>query len=270
MAVLDVHARRDAALRLGARARGLVAGRQHDAETEESLVAPAQQRQRAMRRDVLHEFSGVEIVGELGALFFLAGHDSGLPLAAFPHHLAQPADQFRILGELLHENPARAFKGSRHVGNPLLCVHIGGRYSFGILRRVLPQPESQRLEAGFARHLPFRAALGLVGEVEILQPGLGVGVANQCGELRRQLALFLDALEDRGAAIFEIAQVAEPFLERTQLDIVEAAGGFLTVTRDERDSGLVVEERDGGVDLAELNVQGVGDTLRDRGHLTIW
>ena len=68
-------------------------------------------------------------------------------------------------------------------------------------------------------------------------------------ELGRQLALLLDALEDRRAALLELAQIGQPLLERAQLGVVEPAGGFLAVARDEGHGGLVVEQGDGGVHL---------------------
>ena len=64
---------------------------------------------------------------------------------------------------------------------------------------------------------------------------------------------------DRGAAILELAQVRQPLLERAQLRVVEAAGGFLAVAGDEGDGGLVVEQRDRRVDLGHTNVQLVSD-----------
>ena len=72
--------------------------------------------------------------------------------------------------------------------------------------------------------------------------------------------------EDRGAALLELAQVDQPLFERAQLRIVEAAGRFLAIARDERHGGLVVEQRDGRVDLRHADAELVGDTLGDGDH----
>ena len=87
------------------------------------------------------------------------------------------------------------------------------------------------------------------------------------GQLGRQLALLLDALEDRGAPLLELAQVVQPLFERAQLRVVEAAGRFLAVARDERDGGFVVEQRDGGVDLRHTHVELFSDALGDGGTM---
>jgi hypothetical protein len=64
-------------------------------------------------------------------------------------------------------------------------------------------------------------------------------------QLVRHLALFVDAREDRGAPVFQFAQIQETFLEVTQLRVVEIVGHFLTVTRDKRNSRAFVEELHG-------------------------
>ncbi len=85
-------------------------------------------------------------------------------------------------------------------------------------------------------------------------------------ELRRELALFLDALQDRRAPILELAQVGQPLFERAQLRVVETAGGFLAIAGDERHGGLVVEQGDGRFDLRDANVEFFGNPLSDGDH----
>jgi hypothetical protein len=66
-------------------------------------------------------------------------------------------------------------------------------------------------------------------------------VHHRIEQLGRHLALFLDRLDDRRAALLELAQVAQALLEQAQLDVVEPAGGFLAVARDERHGGAFIE-----------------------------
>jgi hypothetical protein len=61
--------------------------------------------------------------------------------------------------------------------------------------------------------LRLGAALGFVGKVEILEPGLGVGFADRGLQNGFELALLGDALEDRGTPLLEFAQIREPGLE---------------------------------------------------------
>ena len=199
-------------------------------------------------------FARLEVVGELGALLLLAGHDRRRPLAAIPQQLAQAADELGVFGEGLHQDPARAFERRGRVGDALVGVDEGGRLALGHQRRVLQQAKRQRLEAGFARDLRLRPPLRLERQIQILEPRLGVRLLDRRRELRRELALFLDALEDRRAALLELAQVGQPLLERAQLGVVETAGGFLAIAGDERHGGLVVEQGDGRLDLRHANV----------------
>ena len=68
---------------------------------------------------------GVEVVGELDAFLFLAGHDGRSPFAAIPDHLAQAADELRVLGECLHQNGARTLERRGGIRHALVGVHIG-------------------------------------------------------------------------------------------------------------------------------------------------
>jgi hypothetical protein len=79
----------------------------------------------------------------------------------------------------------------------------------------------------------------------------------------RELALLVDALQDRRAAVFELAQVQQTLLERAQLRVVEIAGDFLAIPGDERDSRAFVEKPHGGGDLARLHGEFGGNALYD-------
>ncbi len=80
------------------------------------------------------------------------------------------------------------------------------------------------------------------------------------------LALLGDRRDDRGAPLFQFAQIAQAFFEQAQLDVVQAAGGFLAVTRDEGHGGAFVQQGDGGGDLCRLGGQFDRETLFYRGE----
>ena len=69
------------------------------------------------------------------------------------------------------------------------------------------------------------------------------------------------------AAVLELAQVAEPLLERAQLCVVEAARDLLAVARDERHGRPAVEQADGRGHLAVTDAELLGDPPLDRRHL---
>ncbi len=55
--------------------------------------------------------------------------------------------------------------------------------------------------------------------------------------------------ENRRATLLEFAQIAQPLFQRAQLRVVERAGDFLAVARDERHRGAAVEQRHRRLDL---------------------
>ena len=214
----------------------------------------------------LQPLRGAEIVGELDAFGFLPGHDGRAPFPALPHELPQSADELGIFGELLHQDPARALERGGRVRNPLLRIDICGRRIFRHEVRLLQQAAGERLEPGLPGDLRPRAPLRLVGQIQIFEPRLRVGGVEHRGELRRELPLRRDALDDRSAPILELAQVRQPLGERAQLRVVEPAGCFLAVTGDEGHGGLVIEQRDCGLDLGHAHLKLVSDSPGDGDH----
>ena len=74
----------------------------------------------------------------------------------------------------------------------------------------------------------------------------------------------VDALQHGGAAILQLAQVAEALLQLAQLRVVEAAGLLLAVARDERHRRALAEQFHGGGDLPRLDVEFFGDARVDQ------
>ena len=196
----------------------------------------------------------------------MPGDDGRFPFAAIPQQLSQAADQLGVFRELLHQDPARAFEGRGRIRNAFVGIDEPRRFTFGSERRVLQQAQRERLEAGLAGDLPLGAPLRLERQIQIFEPRLGVRLLDRGGELRRELALLLDALQHGRAALLELAQVGEPLFEQPQLDVVEPAGGFLAIAGDEWNGGLAVEQGDGGLDLRQTGVDLFSDALSDRCH----
>jgi hypothetical protein len=71
--------------------------------------------------------------------------------------------------------------------------------------------------------MPLVRRFGLVGQVQVFQLLLGGRGLDGGAQLGRELALFLDALEHRRAAVFQLAQVAQTGLQLAQLDVVQAS-----------------------------------------------
>ncbi len=178
-----------------------------------------------------------------------------------PHIFAQRADQVGILGEALHQDLHRAVERGLCIRHAFVGVDESQGLAFRRARRVAQQQVGERFQPRFARDLGLGAALGLERQIEIFQPRLGIRRLDLLAHRRRQLALLVDALEDRGAAILHLAQVFEPLVERAQLYVVKPAGRLLAVARHERHRRSAIEQVDGGDDLRLAHVQ----FLRDAG-----
>ncbi len=209
----------------------------------------------------------LEVIAELGAFGFLARHDAGTEDGVVLEELAQLGQQVGVFGEALHEDVLGAFEHGFHIGEALFG--IGEALGFLLWRkvRVAEQRIGQLAEAGFQGDLTLGAALLFVGQVEVFEAGLGVGEVDLALELGGQLALFLDAGEDRDAPLVQLAQVAQALFQVAQLGIVEAAGDFLAIAGNEGNGGAFVEQRHGGGDLLRAYAQLVGDTGIDAVHV---
>jgi hypothetical protein len=185
-------------------------------------------------------------------ILVLAGHQAGLEQALGPKPFAQALHQRSVLGPALGEDVAHAVQHQLH-GREVQPVRSRLHEGRGLLRRVQrgvgKELVGQRLDAGLARHLALGAALGLVGQIKVFQLLLGRRGIDGGAQLGCQLALLLDALQHRGAALLELAQVRQARLELAQLDVVEAVGRLLAVARDEGHGGAPVEQFDGGLHL---------------------
>ena len=121
--------------------------------------------------------------------------------------------------------------------------------------RLLEDMLRQTLQAFLAGDHGARAALGLVGRVQIFEGGQGAGGLNRGIQLLGQLTLFLDGFEDGRAALIDGAQADDLICDDTDLFIIQRAGHFLTITGDERDGVALVEQANGGLHLGSFNMQ---------------
>ena len=251
-------------------ARQLLAHLQRHAE--DALVAAAEDGQRTVRGGVAQHFVVLEVVAELGAFGFLARNQAGAEGGFLLEETAQFFQQAGVFGEALHEDVLGAFEHGLGVGKAFFGIDETGSLAFRVQSGVAEQRIGQLAEAGFQGDLALGAALLLVGQVEVFQPGLGIGFENVALEFAGQLALLLDAGEDGRAALVQLAQVAQALFQGTQLGVVEAAGHFLAVAGDKGHGRALVEQGHGGGDLLWQHAAGgnggelFGDTDVDAVH----
>src|SRR6185436_3389965 len=103
--------------------------------------------------------------------------------------------------------------------------------------RLGPHEVGERLEATLPRDRRLRAALRLVGQIEVLELGLRARREDARAQAVAELALGRDRVEDRGPARFELRVVFVALLDLPDLHLVEPARGLLAVPRDEGDGG---------------------------------
>jgi hypothetical protein len=229
----------------------------------------AHEREQTVRGNLADRFGVVEVVAEFRAFVLLALDDFRADLTVLPRPFAQAVDERGVFGDRFHEDLARAVERGFHVGDAFLRIDESRCAFFRRDRRIVAQRERERFEAGFARDLRLGAALGLVRQIEVFEARLGVGFEDALAQGVVELALFVDAGEDRGAAIFEFAQVAETFFEQAQLRVVEPAGDFLAVARDERHGRAAVEQFHGSFYLRRLRGDVLGDAVFDGEHAVL-
>ena len=162
-----------------------VAGPGVEGEVEDLLLLAAEQRQDAVRGQPRERLAELEVVGELGAVALLALPHLRGEGATGGHRLAQLAEQVRVLGEPLDQDGAGAFEGGVRVRDASVGIDEVRGLAVRIAGRIAEQEVGQRLQAGLAGDLRLGTPFRLVGQVEILQPGLGVGGADLLLELGR-------------------------------------------------------------------------------------
>ncbi len=189
-----------------------VGGRLHR-EVEDLFLLAAEHGEDAVRGQLRVRLGEVEVVGELGAVGFLALADLGDQPAPGPHAFPQGPDQVGVLSEAFDEDRASTVEGRCRIGDTLLGVGKSGCFGTGVARRVTEQQIGQRLKAGLAGDLRAGAALGLERQVDVLEAGLGLRGHDLCFERLVEFALGADALEHRRAALLQLPQVAEPLLQ---------------------------------------------------------
>ena len=137
---------------------------------------------------------------------------------------------------------------SRHFRR--LSFHFRQQKRFGqgahchIIDHASPERIRQRRQATLAGDHRTRAALGLVGEIEIFKRLLGVGGEQLRAKHVVKLSLLVNAFDDGCAPRFHFVQIFGALTYVAQLDFVESAGRFLAIARNERESGALCKERE--------------------------
>jgi hypothetical protein len=256
----------DRALVVGDDARFARLGLRFEGDVEHLLLLPAEGREDPVGRQFRERLGEVEVVGEFRRSHIVGGRlalpDRGDQPPPRPHPLTQPADEVGVLGEALDEDGAGALQRGGDVGD--LLAEVALRERVRVLRRVGEQRVGERFEAVLPRDHRLGAALRLVREVDVLEPGLRLRGHDPGFEGLVELALLADLVEDDRAPLLQLTQVPQALLQGAQLRVVERPGGLLAVPGDERHGGAAVQQVDRGRHLVRAHAELVGDAVRDR------
>ncbi len=191
----------------------------------------------------------VEVIAELGAFLFFAFYHAGNQMRVLPQVVAHFRQQSGVFSKTLHQDVARAVQRRFDVSHAFLCVDKAGGQLLRLLGRILPQRIGQRLQTRLDGDLTARAALRLIGQVEIFEFGFTQSAINCGGEFITEFALVGNGFQNRLATILQLAQITETGFQLSQLGIIKPAGYFLTITCDKRHGIPFIQQADRGVNL---------------------
>ena len=237
------HAAADALQRL------VAVDRQADLQRALALAAVEGQDLMALQAgDGLREIKILPVDGGLLVLLLCRGR---LRRAAAVHKRTQALAHLRVVGDALGEDVGRA--GQRVFQRPDALVRVdirrGQRLGRVHAQRLGKDSVRQRLEALFPGDRRARAALGLVGAVEVLDLRERRGLVDGLCQLVRQLFLRGDGGLDLLAPLGEIAQILQPRLKRAERRVVHGAVLLLAVAGDEGNGVALVKKGDDICDI---------------------
>ncbi len=208
----------------------------------------------------------IEVVAEFGPFLLFAFDYARHQMRVFPQVVAHLRQQRGVFGEALHQDIACAVQRGAHVGDAFVGIDILHRQLFGILRRILPQRFGQRLQTRFNRDLTAGAAFRLIRQIKVFEFGFTERAVNSAGEFVSQFALLVNRLQNRLAALFQFAQVAETRLQLAQLGVVQTAGHLFTIACDKRHGVPFVQQTHSGFNLLRTRLQLTGNNVAEIFH----
>ena len=196
-----------------------------------------------------NRFGKLEIITILGTFLFLPRNQFGNDMGILPEKIAQLAQQGRILAKLFDQNVTRAIQHRLDIRKPGLSVKVIFGFRFRRQCRIVIQCIGQWLQTGFARNLGPRATFGFVWQIQIFKRCFGRRLTNLPFQCRGQFFLLGDTLQNDGTAILQLTQIQQPFLQFTQLYVVQSASHLFAVTGDKWHRCAVIQQCNGSGNL---------------------
>ncbi|MNC26112.1 hypothetical protein D3C75_742300 [compost metagenome] len=204
-----------------------------NADLQHTLPFSAVNRENTVRRHFMYRFPVTIIVLVYTLLRGILSLGDQNTLAG--RILADPRADRRIIGNVLGDNIHRTLQRQLGTLYTFVCIYIfSGLFKRKTLPALLHHPIRQRLQPFFLSHTCSCLTLLLEWTIQILHFLQLDRLHNLRMQLRRQLALLLDAADDILLPVTQIAQVAQPFLDIAQRIFIQLTGHFFTVSCDKR------------------------------------
>ena len=206
----------------------------------------------------------IAVYGVLGILLCRDGHDVR-PLGV---QLAERLSDLRVVGDGLGDDVGRARERLLHRIYPLLGIDVVlcrllGR---GTVGRLCIQEFRKRRKALFARDRGARAALLLIGTVDVLDLGERLCLADGMIELFRHLPLVDDGSPDFLPPRLQVPEVGKAVGKAADGLVVHRAVHLLAVARDEGHRVALVQQGDDILHIVLALSEFFGQDLTDRLH----
>ena len=220
-----------------------------DAQAQNALGLTSPHRQESVAGTALQGFVPVKVVAEflcfvriLFSLHHFRGDDCR-PAESSAHLLARAF----VLADLFGNDVLGTFEGGSDVRNIAHNKALGG--AFGIAFALLQQDDGQRLQAHFAGYLGSCAALGTIGQVDVLQRGCLPRIVDALLEFGCHLTLFGDGLHDGLLALLQFLQSFVLVADGAYLYLVEPSRALLAVAGNEGNGAAFVNQGEGSIDV---------------------
>jgi len=150
--------------------------------------------------------------------------------------------------ETLRHDVPRAGQGFLDRGRPSLLVDESQRLDQGIagaLLLALEEERRQRLQALLAGDGGPGAALGAVGQVDVLEFGQSRRCQDRAAQLVGEKAALLERLQDRLTALVQLCQLGQTVTDRGDRHLIQRAGRLLPIAGNERDGAPFFQQGGG-------------------------
>ena len=215
-----------------------------DGEAEHLFLFATAESEHTVARDLGDRFAKVVVVLELGFLLFEILLDLGNHDASLFDLVAEVLAVFGVVCNFFGEDVCGTLEGGTRVGKALFFGQINACNFFCRVSGIFlsPHQAGERFQTKFLCNRCASTLLRLERSVNIFEKSLVLASFDLSLEFRRELALFLDALEDRFLAVHKFLEVIATVADVAEFNFVQSSRLVLAVTGDKGDRAPLVHK----------------------------